>query len=215
PPGHSRGWVRIERPGHRAADAVHIWLSSFKPPEPDPRTVRGFVEGEGFVSIEAEHYARRIDADHARWEVIPDYGRICSAMSIFPVTAASVTPPDRSPRLEYDVYLFTSGELAVEATMAPTLDYLPGRGLRLGISFDDQPPKVVNALADRSQQAWEQAVMDNARVVRSVHSLDRPGYHTLKVWMVDAGLVLQRLLIDCGGVRRSYLGPPESFRAAS
>ncbi|WP_428938034.1 glycosyl hydrolase 115 family protein [Fontivita pretiosa] len=216
PQGHSRGWVKIERPGHRAADAVHIWLSTFKPSESDARALRGFrgfIEGEGFVSMEAEHFARRIDTDQARWEAIPDYGRTLSAMTIVPVTSASVMPPDRSPRLEYDVYLFTSGELAVEATVAPTLDYLPGRGLRLGISFDDQPPQVVDALADRSQQAWEQAVKDNARVVRSVHRLDRPGYHTLKVWMVDAGVVLEKLLINCGGVRSSYLGPPESFLA--
>jgi hypothetical protein len=40
----------------------------------------------------------------------------------------------------------------------------------------------------------------------------RPGTHVLKFWAVDAGVVLQKIVVDLGGERPSYLGPPESFR---
>ncbi|MGB7760353.1 MAG: hypothetical protein WBL61_11020, partial [Bryobacteraceae bacterium] len=58
---------------------------------------------------------------------------------------------------------------------------------------------------------WETSVKDSVRKVRSTHILVLPGVHTLKFWMVDPGIVLEKLLVDLGGVKPSYLGPPESF----
>jgi hypothetical protein len=173
--------------------------------------LQGHVEATGYVSIEAEHFSKKIDSKAARWEKIDDYGRTLSSMTIFPVTAPSVTPPRDSACLEYLVFLFGSGRVEVHAIVAPTLNFVPGRGLRFAVSFDDQPPQVLDALADQSQRAWERSVQDNVRVLRSDHTLSAPGSHTLKVWMVDPGVVLQKLIVNLGGVRPSYLGPPESF----
>jgi hypothetical protein len=62
----------------------------------------------------------------------------------------------------------------------------------------------------KTLQTWEQAVGEGVRKVVSTHALSQPGNHVLKIWMVTPGVVLQRVVIDAGGVRPSYLGPPES-----
>ena len=142
---------------------------------------------------------------------IPDYGETLSAMSVFPVTGPSSTTGDSGPCLEYQMYLFHPGKIEVESILAPTLNFVPGRGLWFAISFDDQPPQIIDALAHNSIQDWEQSVEDSVRKVTSTHFVENAGYHTLKFWMVDPGIVLQKLVVNLGGVKPSYLGPPESY----
>jgi hypothetical protein len=66
--------------------------------------------------------------------------------------------------------------------------------------------------ADYSQSEWEHSVKDSVRIMTSKHVLTKHGLHVLKFWMVDPGLALEKLVVNTGGVRPSYLGPPESFR---
>ena len=80
------------------------------------------------VSIEAEHYSSKREAGGVRWERIADYGRTLSSMTVFPVTAASLSPPAQSPSLEYQMYLFKTGTVRVDAIVAPTLNFVAGRG---------------------------------------------------------------------------------------
>ena len=126
-------------------------------------------------------------------------------------------PAKNAPCAEYRIYLFGSGEVEVTAITAPTLNFVPGRGLRYAASFDDEPPQTVEIIpahykAQNGNRAWEKSVSDNAHYATSHHVINRPGYHVLKIWMVDPAVVLQKLIVDRGGKRPSYLGPPESFR---
>lgn len=47
----------------------------------------------------------------------------------------------------------------------------------------------------------------------TIHKITSPGTHIFKYWMVDSGIVLQKIVVDMGGLKPSYLGPPESFIA--
>ena len=208
PPGGDKGAVTIAGAG---AAPIAVEVDVFYPNRPSGSEIKGFVETSGYVSMEAEHYTRKVDAGPVKWERIPDYGRTLSAMSIFPVTAESVMPPAGAPCLEYRMFLFHAGRVEVEAILSPTLNFTPERGLRYAISFDDEPPQVIDALAHNEQGDWETSVKDSVRKVRSAHTLAAPGIHTLKFRMVDPGIVLEKLVVDLGGIKPSYLGPPESF----
>jgi hypothetical protein len=213
PVGAARGAVKITG----TTNEVVLKVNAFNPVEPSRDAFQGFVEGEGFVSIEPEHFTRNVDAGGNRWIKIQDYGRTLSGMrAMQPVDAPGATPGKDSPCLEYQMYLFSTGAVEVATITSPTLNFVPGRGLRYAASFDDEPPQVVTLVpadykAQNGNRDWEKVVGDNARYARSTHTLAKPGYHTLKIWMVDPGVVLQKIVVDCGGVKPSYLGPPESF----
>ena len=213
PKGTASGVVKI----FNDTDTVVVKVNAFNPTEPTRETINGFVEGEGFVSIEPEHFTKKIDAAENRWLKIPDYGRTLSGMrATQPVDAPSATPGKDSPCLEYRMQLFSTGAVGVVTITSPTLNFVAGRGLRVAVSFDDEAPQVItlvpeNFKAQNGNRDWEKIVGDNARSVRSTHTITKAGAHTLKFWMIDPGVVLQKIVVDCGGVQPSYLGPPESF----
>jgi hypothetical protein len=199
---------------------VVVKISAFNPAEPSRTSLRGFAEGDGYVSIEAEHFTTRTESDANRWIKIPNYGHTLSAMRADGPVDVQATPGKDSPRLEYQMYLFSSGKVEVEATVGPTLNFMRDRALRYAVSFDDETPQVVtvvpaNFKAQNGNREWEESVKNNARYPTSTHTLSQAGYHTLKIWMVDPAVALEKIVVNTGGVRPSYLGPPESFHRAS
>ena len=102
--------------------------------------------------------------------------------------------------------------------MGATLNFAPGRGLRYAVSFDDEAPQTItivpaNFSAQNGNRNWEESVKNNCRKLKSTHTVDKPGYHTLKIWMIDPAVALQKIVVNTGGVKPSYLGPPESYLA--
>ena len=199
---------------------VNVKIDAFNPTEMTRDSLQGFVEGEGFISIEAEHYMKKIDVGSRQWMNIEDYGNTLSAMrAVAPANASSAIPGIDAPCLEYQMYLFKPGTFDVCTINSPTLNFIPGRGLRYAISFDAEAPQLVtlvpaNFSAMHGNMDWEKSVADNARYSHSTHKIAKPGYHVLKVWMVDPGVVLQKVVVNTDGVKQCYLGPPESFYRA-
>jgi hypothetical protein len=169
---------------------------------------QGFVESDGYVAIEAADTSARTADGETHWEELPGYGATKSAMTVFPVTAESNT--NSKAGLEYKVYLYDAGDFQLQATLAPTLNFVPGRGLRFAISVDGGPKTVVDELEHNSQQDWEQGVSDGVRRVTVPLTIAKPGYHALEIWAIDPGVVLDRLVLSHGPLLPSYLGPPES-----
>jgi hypothetical protein len=189
---------------------VSIRITADKPRPELEGEISGFVEADGYVAIEAEHYTQAIDKAPIRWVRVPDLGRNLSGIMPVPVTAPRQRPGDGSSHLEYKVYLFQSGEVDVSAFVSPSIDFTASGGLEYGVSIDDEKPQLVNINAEESTAVWERNVAANINVSTTKHMIDKPGEHTLKFWMVDAGVVLQRLVLETDGAAPSYLGPPES-----
>ena len=188
---------------------------------PAPADAAAFVELDGYVSIEAEDFTRRRDGSGgAAWTVVGDLGRTGGAISVLPTTFAShdtAALVKTAPAVEYDLSLVSSPEqVEVTAYCLPTHRLNEGRGLRYAIAFDDETPQVVDFFESGGRGGegsvrWRDNVSRNAAINVTTHKLAGAagaGRHTLKVWAVDPGVVIDKLVVDAGGLRPSYLGPP-------
>ena len=198
--------------GNFGQPSVHLPLSK----NIAPKDFTGFVQSDGTVSIEAEHYTRQTNSNDAYYAVIPGYGRTMSGVTLLPPTGGSQSAPS-SPVLEYDIYVFTNDVLAnVTVFLGPSLNTNPERPLKYAIAFDDAEPEVVQFVESTDLGTlpgdWDTVVSDAVWKSGTSHALEGGRKHVLKLWALEPGVVFQKIVVDLGGLRESYLGPPESPR---
>lgn len=180
----------------------------------------GFVEtAPGYVSFEAEHYTRTTSAGNLSYTTLPHYGRTLSGIKLNSNLAEKLTAAT-APKLEYDFYTFTSTTAAkalnVTLILTPTLNINPKAPLAYIAQIDDLPPQRREYVIDQPQPefpvGWRMAVAQSAWYNTTSWGAVEKGKHTLKLWLVESNVVLQKVVVDLGGVRESHNGPPESYR---
>ncbi|WP_255953025.1 glycosyl hydrolase 115 family protein [Streptomyces odontomachi] len=186
---------------------------------PKASGLRGFVEAGGYIAIDAEHATRTVGAHGIIWQRIDGIGRTGAAgLTPVPVTAPQQTPGGSAPHLEYEVSVLTPGELTVWAYLSPRNPTLGRAGLRYAVSFDDDAPQTVDIITATGSddgvmnRGWARNTSDNVNLTATRHTVATAGVHRLTFWMVDPTVVLQRLVVDTGGLEPTYLGPLESHR---
>ena len=172
-----------------------------------------FTHSEGFVAMEAEHYYSSQAAEGTQWSVYPDYGRTRSAVALTPYTQpvgqASLT------------YRFTLPEQApqtvkVHVVVKSTLDFLNVGGHEYDVSLDGSEAQTVNfnkTLVDRQPYMYSEFYPAVARrIVEKVVELPvgRNSIHELTLHPRHPGIVFEKIVIDFGGYKPSYLFGHES-----
>lgn len=184
-----------------------------------PSSFSGFVESAGLLAMEAEHYTRIKPSGNLTYTVLPHYGRTLSAVKLSSPLVESLSP-STAPTLEYDFYTFTpttsAKGLNLTLILSPTLNINPKKPLAYVAQIDDKEQQRREFVTDQKQPefpvGWGTAVAQNAWLNTTNWGDVSPGKHTLKLWLVEANVVLQKIVLDLGAVRYSHNGPPESQR---
>jgi hypothetical protein len=193
----------VKRVEGQSAENISLPIPAFEPVAKVGKNPT-FVEKDGCVSIEAEHCTRSINGKDAAWTVIPELGRTLSGITPQPITASV-----EGMSLEYD-FEVTSTEFArVILRFAPTLNFNK-TGLRYAISIDDSKEKVININSDYKGELGpiqKEQIIDS----QSIYKIAK-GKHALHIRPLDNGLVLEKIMIDMGGMHHSFLGAPETLK---
>ncbi len=171
-----------------------------------------FFEHDGVVSLHAGHFTTRDDApDGTGWRSVSGLGRTGSAVTVLPSTA--IIDSTQAPRLSYRFHVATAGDATIHVRLVPTFPIDPDQGLRFALAIDDGAvlPVTVTEGFDTKSEAWKQRVLTNATETKiALPSPLTPGWHTLHLVAVDPGVVIDKLVLDLGGLRPSYDGPHET-----
>lgn len=218
-----KAWPRFQRDTKPRPAPVHgnVCPAASPTPGPLPRPEGArsgdFVERDGVISIHAGNYSdRKNPPSGAAWRSVPGLGRTGNAVTVLPSTAA--ISETSAPSLIYRFHNRTSGSATLHVRLLPTYPLVSGNGLRLAVSIDDGPPLPLavtsgfeNGRSERNFSEWQKRVMENATEasVRMPQPL-KPGAHTLRLIAIDAGVVVDKIVIDLGGLKPSYDGPDET-----
>ena len=175
-----------------------------------------FVETHNLISIEAEHTSNRVANSGLDWKTIDNYGRTLSSVKMYPDTLSNTTYTT-APYLEYKIYANNTGSYTLTTYSAPTNNLSASSRLQYAISFDGAAPIVADALpagfkaGDNSNQYWTGDITRNAHITTTSSISLTKGTHTMRIYGLDAGLVLQKFVLSYGTLPSSYYGPEESF----
>jgi hypothetical protein len=172
----------------------------------------GFIASDGVVAMEATSYSRAINSRPILWKTIPNYGKTNGGVMPVPVTSPPQNVNATTPHLEYDIYVDTIGTFDLYSYISPTIDFTGGEGLRFAVSIDDEKPIKIDIGEDyKTDKQWEKSVANSIKIFKTQLKLNVAGKHVIKYWMINPGVVVQKLVLDLGGLKPSYLGPPETF----
>ena len=171
-----------------------------------------FTPSNGYVSMEAEHYYRAEASEGTQWNVYPDYGRTRSAVALTPYTKpvgdASLT------------YRFTLPEgtkkVKVHIVVKSTLDFLNVGGHECLVSLDGGNTETINfnkTLLDKQPYMYSVFYPTVARRVieKEVElPVSQDGTHELTLRPQHPGIVFEKLVVNYGGYKPSYLFMDES-----
>lgn len=196
-----------------------VYVSVFNPTSPSLAEMDTlYVENNGYVSIDAAGFHRKVENDAIKVRVIPNLGCENTAVQLGdPLAPAQRTAGRNTPRLEYDFYTFEQGSVDVYTYVLPTFTISKDRGYagheatnvetKYGVCIDEGPVMTPSTSSFEYAQIWYESVLKNCRINKTTLHIDKPGKHTVKIICGDAGTVVQKVVLDFGGMKRSYMGP--------
>lgn len=188
-----------------------------------------FIDTNGYISMEAEHYFTKGDiigfdgeaivsqrSITAGFEKIDGYGKTLSGMKAFPVNRYFTAGKD-APYLEYRFIPGAAGTYTAELYMQPSNPVAMDNTLYYGIQANDGSIELMNTIPEGQKvgdhnDKWAAGVLNNIRRHSSEINC-KEGLNKVRIYAVSPGFVLEKLVIYPSGKKplESYLGPAETY----
>ena len=180
-----------------------------------------FIEDNGYISMFGGNPSFLIQNAGGKWQVAEGIGYSRKSLASMPNSVHAVSDlrelKERSPVAEYTFFTFSESEPTVYVYGIPVYPLNNDYGLRYAIEIDEEPLQIIDPRTNKEDgrvyfkgDQWCTDVLRNATLEITKHQRIQPGKHTLKIYMVDPGVIIDRILIDLGGLKKAYSLIPET-----
>lgn len=164
-----------------------------------------FVEKNGVVVMYANHYSKNTPSENSKWEVLNGLGHSGFAMQSTPLSSPSISSQKNAPVLEYELFTETitdSAELSIAAL--PTHPLTTDGEVRIAVQWNTEAIQVINFKTEGRTDTWKNNVLTNKAIGKIKVPLTAKGKQSLKVYWVDAGVVLDYVVLNTKGKALAY-----------
>lgn len=157
---------------------------------------------QDYISIPAVKFNRLNNIGWQTWSVINDLGYSGKSLMALPLQGVKIPDLQNTTALEktnacveYDFNTAISSSPEISIYTLPTHPINNNYRMRYAVSIDNEPLKVLDFKTQGRSEEWKQNVLRNS-AVRKINAKNlKPGKHTLRIYMIDPGVILDRILI--------------------
>lgn len=167
-----------------------------------------YTASDGVIVINADNYVN----NSGEWKILQGLGRTGSTMKVFPTT--DFYEPGAGPELTYQVYVPEDGTYELTAYVGPSNNVYADIGVRYAVQVDDGPVMAADTLDEKyltgESNGWSNSILMAGRTAVTAHEMTA-GVHTISIYGVDAGLLLEKLVLSDAALKKSHMGPVETW----
>ncbi|WP_100611219.1 glycosyl hydrolase 115 family protein [Confluentibacter lentus] len=162
-----------------------------------------FVANNGVISINPTEYQRKNENGNIKFTLINGLGYSNSSLQLGNAKYDS----GEDSYVSYDFYTTHTGEVIIHTYMLPLFAKDREHGTSYGVQIDDGEIIIKSNDVKEYSREWASNVVRNTTINKTKISIESSGKHTLKIYSVDPGMIIQKIIIDLGGLKESYIGP--------
>lgn len=166
---------------------------------------------EGFKVLNLADYKEQTTNQHTL-RLIKGLGYDWKCIQLGEATEPSVDPKSKeAPYFEYELGEIPASEITVIVHAIPFFPLYQGKSNCFGVSVDNSDVKVFEQICKEYSLEWKNRVLQNGIEYKTTFPIDPSAkQHRLRLSCGDPGAMIQRIIIDWGGLRKTYVGPQQT-----
>ncbi len=173
----------------------------------EPQTSKNRLEG--CTVIDLRQFKNKVALNGHTLRIIDGIGYDWNSIQLGEATELAEDPANlNGTRFEYEFSGVQSDSVTVHVYSLPFFALHKGKSTRYGISVDRQPAFVAENNHKEFSVPWKDRVLQNGVVSTAKFHVDKSlPKHSLTLTCGDPGMIIERIVIDWGGLQKTYVGP--------